>query len=131
MLDTRKPAKTYNETKIVSIIGVGTQVTGDISSQGTIRIEGEVAGRIQCEDTIVVQETGKVTGELIAGQVIVSGTVEGNINAHDRIEITSTGKVMGDICAPRVSFTGQFFEGKCTMKAPAQASMGTAAPAKS
>jgi cytoskeletal protein CcmA (bactofilin family) len=131
MLDTRKPAKTYNETKIVSIVGVGTRVQGDIFSQGTIRIEGEVSGHVQCEDTIVVQETGKVTGELTAGQVIVSGTVEGNINAHDRIEITSSGKVTGDICAPRVSFTGQFFEGKCTMKAPAQASATVTVPVKS
>ncbi|HPO12243.1 MAG TPA: polymer-forming cytoskeletal protein [Candidatus Hydrogenedentes bacterium] len=120
MLDTRK-AKPYNEAKIVSIIGPGTMVQGEINSKGTIRIEGAVAGRVQCEDSIVVQETGKVKGDLMAAQVIVSGEVNGNIFAQERLEITSTGKVIGDICAPRVSFTGELFEGKCTMKAPGQA----------
>lgn len=129
MLDTRK-AKPYNEAKIVSIIGPGTMVQGEINSKGTIRIEGTVAGRVQCEDSIVVQETGKVKGDLMAAQVIVSGEVNGNIFAQERLEITSTGKVIGDICAPRVSFTGELFEGKCTMKAPGQAGApSTASPA--
>ncbi len=122
MLDARK-TKTYNEAKIVSIIGPGTHVQGEITSKGTIRIEGEVSGRVQCEDSIVVQETGKVKAELVAGQVIVSGEVQGNIIAHERIEITASGKVIGDLCAPRVSFTGELFEGKCTMKAPGQAAL--------
>ncbi len=127
MLDTRK-AKPYNEAKIVSIIGPGTVVQGEVNSKGTIRIEGAMAGRIQCEDSIVVQETGQVKGDLIATQVIISGEVNGNVFAHERLEITATGKVIGDICAPRVSFTGELFEGKCTMKAPGQAAAPVAAP---
>ena len=121
MLESRK-TKTYNENKVVSIIGSGTTVNGEIVSKGTVRIEGSVAGRIQSEDTIVVQESGKVKADLIAGQVIVSGEVQGNLFAHDRLEITSTGKVIGDITAPRVSIAeGVLFEGKCTMKPPGQA----------
>jgi cytoskeletal protein CcmA (bactofilin family) len=105
----------------VSIIGPGTTVTGEITSQGTIRIEGMVAGRVQSEDSIVVHEAGKVRAELIAGQVVISGEVQGNVFAHERLEITGTGRVVGDITSPRISIAeGVLFEGKCTMKPPGQ-----------
>lgn len=119
MLDSRK--KSYNENKVVSIVGPGTTVTGEIKSEGTIRIEGNVAGRVESDDSIVVQETGRVKADLIAGQVIISGEVHGNVYAHDRLEITANGKVVGDITAPRVSIAeGVMFEGKCQMKPPGQ-----------
>ncbi|HNT88798.1 MAG TPA: polymer-forming cytoskeletal protein [Candidatus Hydrogenedentes bacterium] len=134
MLDSRK--KAYNENKVVSIVGPGTTVTGEIKSEGTIRIEGNVAGRVESDDSIVVHETGRVKADLIAGQVIISGEVHGNVYAHDRLEITASGKVMGDITAPRVSIAeGVMFEGKCQMKPPGQikpplpAGLQTAPPA--
>lgn len=122
MLDARKGGKAYNENKVVSIIGPGTTVSGEINSKGTIRIEGTVTGRINSDDSIVVQESGRVKADLIAGQVVISGEVMGNVFAHDRLEITTSGKVVGDITAPRISIAeGVLFEGKCTMKPPGQA----------
>jgi len=119
MLDSKK--KNYSETKVVSIIGQGTAIKGDIKSKGTVRIEGQVSGRVHCDDTIVVQETGRVKADLVAGQIIISGEVEGNVFAHDRLEINAQGKVVGDITAPRVAIAeGVLFEGNCTMKPPGQ-----------
>jgi cytoskeletal protein CcmA (bactofilin family) len=118
MLDPRK-SKTYNDSKAVSLIGAGTQVNGEIISKGTIHVEGTVTGKVQCEDTIVVKESGHVKADLHGGQVIISGEVQGNVYALDRLEITGTGKVVGDITAPRISIAeGVLFEGKCTMKVP-------------
>jgi cytoskeletal protein CcmA (bactofilin family) len=121
MLETRK-SKTFNENKVVSIIGPGTTVSGEIHSKGTIRIEGAVAGRVHSDDSIVVQESGRVKADLVAGQIIISGEVQGNIFAHERLEITASGRVVGDITAPRISIhEGVLFEGRCTMKAPGEA----------
>lgn len=123
MLEARK-SKGYNENKVVTIIGPGTRVKGELQSQGTIRVEGVVEGQVQSSDTIVIQENGKVKADLLAGQVIISGEVHGNVFAHDRLEITEQGKVYGDITAPRISIAeGVTFEGKCTMKAPTQKSL--------
>jgi len=111
--------KMYDENKISTIIGAGTTVTGELESKGTIRVEGQVNGRIECEDTIVIHESGQVKADLIAGQVIISGTVEGNVFAHDRLEVANQGKVLGNITAPRISIAeGVIFEGQCAMKAP-------------
>ena len=116
MLDSNK-RKAYSETKVVTIIGGGTVVTGDIKCKGTIRVEGEVHGRLYSDDTIVVLESGRVKADLIAGQIIIGGSVQGNIFAQERLEVTAKGRILGDITAPRISIAeGVLFEGKCTMK---------------
>jgi cytoskeletal protein CcmA (bactofilin family) len=121
MLDQSKK-RGFSETKVVTIIGPGTVVIGEIKSKGTIRVEGAVSGKLQSDDTIVIQESGQVKADLIAGQVVISGDVQGNVFAHERLEVTSKGKLVGDITAPRVSIAeGVLFEGQCTMKAPGQA----------
>lgn len=118
MLDKKK---TLDENKVVTIIGPGTTVNGEIQSKGTVRIEGTVTGRVDCEDTIVVHESGHVKADLVAGQVIISGTVEGNTFAHERLEVTNQGKIVGNITAPRISIAeGVIFEGQCTMKPQGQ-----------
>jgi len=116
MLDPGKK-RPLNDTKALTIIGQGTSVSGEIRSKGTVRVEGFVQGKVHCEDTIVVQETGKVKAELFGAQIIISGEVEGNVTASERLEITTNGKLVGDSTAPKVSIAeGVIFEGKCTMK---------------
>ncbi len=120
MLDSAKK-RAYNEANVVTIIGQGTTITGELKSKGTVRIEGMVSGRIHCDDTIVVQETGRVKADLVGGQIIISGEVEGNVFAHDRLEVTAKGKLIGDITAPKIAIAeGVLFEGKCQMKPPGQ-----------
>ena len=126
MLDSRK-SKGFNENKVVSIVGPGTTVNGEIHSQGTIRVEGTVIGSVISDDSIVIQESGKVKADLNAGQIIISGEVQGNVYAQDRLEITSTGKIIGDIAAPRISIAeGVLFEGKCTTAKPPEMGKGRA-----
>ena len=132
MLDSSKK-KSYADTKVVTIIGPGTVLTGDIKCKGRIQIEGEVHGRVYSDDTIVVQESGVVKADLIAGEILIGGQVKGNIFAHERLEIMAKGRLLGDITAPRLSIAeGVLFEGKCAMKPPDKAdmpAMDTAAPA--
>ena len=120
MLDSRK--KVYADTKVVTIIGAGTTVSGDLKSKGAIRIEGAVLGKVYSDTTVDVQESGQVKAEIVAAQVIISGEVTGNVFAHERIEITPKGRLFGDITSPRVAISeGVLFEGKCVVKAPPMA----------
>lgn len=120
MLDSGKK-RGYSETKVATIIGQGTAISGEIDSKGTVRVEGVVSGRLHSDDTIDIQESGRVKGDLAAGQVIISGQVEGNVFAHDKLVITARGKLIGDITAPVISIAeGVLFEGQCTMKPPGQ-----------
>ncbi len=120
MLDSGKK-RGYSETKVATIVGQGTKVSGEIDSKGTVRVEGVMSGRLHSDDTIDIQESGRVKGDLVAGQIIISGQVEGNVFAHDKLVITAKGKLIGDITAPVISIAeGVLFEGQCTMKPPGQ-----------
>jgi cytoskeletal protein CcmA (bactofilin family) len=131
MLDARK-TRNSNDTKVLTIIGQGTMIKGEIVSKGTVRIEGDVSGQVKSTDSIVVQESGRVKADLTAAQVIISGEVHGNIYAHERLEILSGGKVIGDITSPRIAMAeGVLFEGKCVMKAPTPPQEAKGSPAKS
>jgi cytoskeletal protein CcmA (bactofilin family) len=125
MLDSGKK-RTVSEGKSMTIVGQGTTFTGDIKSKVLVRVEGVVHGRVHSDDTVVIQETGRVkAAEIVANQIVISGEVEGNVFAHERLEITAQGRLTGDITAPRVSIAeGVMFEGKCTMKQPGQAKPG-------
>lgn len=128
MLDSGKK-KSYSDTKIVTIVGPGTTFVGEVKSKGAIRIEGVVSGKIHSDDSIMVQETGRVKADLVATNIVISGEVEGNVFAHERLEVTAKGRLIGDITAPRVSIAeGVIFEGKCTMKPPGEQA---GAPSKS
>lgn len=85
-----------------SVISAGTLIKGELFAEGTLRIEGQVEGTVRCQDTVIVQESGKVKANIEAKQVIVSGTLHGNIVAQDRIEIKASAHVAGDLMAPRI-----------------------------
>lgn len=130
MADPRKN-RSYNENKVVTILGPGTLLRGDLQCKGTIRVEGAVCGEVTSGDSVVLLESGRIQGNVTAGQVIVGGEIVGNVSAVERIEITAKGKVVGDMTAPRVSIhEGVLFEGRCTMKpGPDPAASRTDAPA--
>lgn len=130
MIDPRNRTYPTTENTNVTVIGQGTSIVGEIRSKTAIKIEGHVSGRIQCDDTIMVNETGRVKADLVASQIVISGEVEGNVFAHDRLEIQPKARLIGDITAPRVAIAeGVIFEGKCTMKPPGQMKDGPAAEA--
>ncbi len=107
----------YNENRIVTLLGPGTRVSGDVFCEGTIRVEGTVEGHVTSHDSVVVLSGAVVRGNVQAGRVIVGGQVFGNITALERIELQRGGQVLGDIAAPRVSIQeGVAFEGACVMR---------------
>lgn len=116
MLESRKP-RVYNENKVVTILGPGTKLVGELSCRGTIRVEGAIEGSVYSDDSVVLLDSGTIQGDVSAGQVIIGGQVRGDVKAVDRLEITPHGKVLGNITAPRICIhEGVVFEGLCTMK---------------
>jgi cytoskeletal protein CcmA (bactofilin family) len=78
-----------------SIVSAGLQVTGNMTSDGDIQIEGTITGDVKSR-TITVGTDGLVQGQLIAENVQVSGGVEGKIRAKT-VVLVAGAKVIGDI----------------------------------
>lgn len=87
---------------VVSVIGPGMKVVGDVSSDGTIRVEGRVDGSITAAKSVVVGKDGTVKGDISTQDAIIAGKVNGSVAAESRIELQATCSVQGDIRSRRV-----------------------------
>ena len=108
--------------RISTFIGADASIDGTIKFTGTIRVDGQVKGKIiSSGGTVVVGEKAAVDAELHVNVVVVMGEVKGKIEAKERIEVYPPGRVIGDILSPVVSIEpGGIFNGSCVMKVPAE-----------
>ncbi|HHV73172.1 MULTISPECIES: polymer-forming cytoskeletal protein [unclassified Thermoanaerobacterium] len=119
----RKDANTFdvNTDKIDTIIGKNTKIEGNISSQGTMRIDGLVTGKVEVEGNLIVGENSKIEADIKADNISVSGEIVGNLTIKNQVQITSTGKVYGDIEVQNLIIDeGAIFDGKCKMNKKAE-----------
>jgi cytoskeletal protein CcmA (bactofilin family) len=108
--------KTTSGGGSASILGAGSQFEGKVTTQGTLRVEGELIGEAECRDTLEVGKTGIVRANLNVKEAVIAGKVFGNIRASSRIELQSGSHLEGDIVTKRLVIDeGVFFEGNCKM----------------
>jgi cytoskeletal protein CcmA (bactofilin family) len=111
-------AKFNNETenKTINLIGTGTEITGDINSNGDIRIDGTLSGNLFTKGKVVIGETGKIKGEVSCKNSDVSGVIEGKIIVSELLSLKITSRVTGDIQTSRLAIEpGSKFTGNCNM----------------
>jgi cytoskeletal protein CcmA (bactofilin family) len=102
--------------EIVSLLGEGAEVKGEIAFANGLRVDGVVKGKMRSEAALVIGPAGKVDAEVRIKRVSVNGEFRGVIHASDRVEIHKDGKVYGDIYTPCLIIeAGAVFEGKCNM----------------
>jgi cytoskeletal protein CcmA (bactofilin family) len=106
--------------RISTFIGADASIDGTIEFKGSIRVDGNVKGKISSDNgTVVVGEKAVVNAEVFVNVAVVMGELNGSIDARERIEVYPPGRVGGDIHAPVISIEpGGVFNGNCVMKAP-------------
>jgi cytoskeletal protein CcmA (bactofilin family) len=105
-----------NDSNAINIIGVGTEITGDIKTNGDIRIDGFLSGNIITEGKLVVGETGKVKGEVNCKNSEVLGMIEGKVKVKELLTLKSSARIYGDIITKKLSIEpGSLFTGNCNM----------------
>ena len=105
-----------NDAQIKAYMGEDTIFNGLLNYTGTVRIDGKFEGQVITEDTLIIGETGHLTGEISAGTIICLGYVEGTLMASQKVEIHPTSKVVGTIKTPGLHVeVGGVFDGTCDM----------------
>jgi len=127
---TETPARDLND--VVSVIGPGMQIVGDIKCDGTVRVEGQVEGSIKATKSVVVGKGGTVKGDIETQDVVVAGAVTGTVVGASRVELQETCRVEGDIRSRRVKLDeGGRVEGRLHMGAEAAGKKGPETPSLS
>jgi cytoskeletal protein CcmA (bactofilin family) len=100
----------------INLISTGTEITGDIKSNGDIRIDGTLTGNLNTKGKVVIGTTGKVKGEVICKNSEVAGIIEGKINVGQLLNLKASSKILGDIFTSKLSIEpGAVFSGNCKM----------------
>ena len=86
----------------LTIIAVGTSITGDVGSEGIVKIEGRIEGSVRAASQVLIAKGGLVAGDIHTREAVVGGDVQGSVHAEERVEIQSTASVEGDIVTLKI-----------------------------
>lgn len=111
-----KAEASFDSGHVVTLIGPEAYFQGTLTAKGSMRVDGRVEGSVVDAQTVVIGETGRVTGDISAETVIVGGEIKGNITGTQYVELLSKSRVLGDIRTPRILMEeGATFDGHCSM----------------
>lgn len=104
------------ESNAINLIGLGTEIKGDVESSGDIRFDGTLKGNIRTKGKVVVGATGSLKGEISCKNSDVEGKVEGKIVVQELLSLKANSVLLGDIIAKRLAIEpGARFTGNCSM----------------
>lgn len=83
----------------ISIIGPGMHIEGDITTDGTVRVEGSVEGTIRAGKAVVLGKEGEIRGNVFTQDAVIGGRIQGTVVAESRLELQSTSSIDGEIRA--------------------------------
>jgi len=91
-----KPCNTID-----TLIGAKTEIKGDITFTGGLRIDGKVRGNITAKgdtnSTLVLSENASVVGNVTVPHLISNGSIKGNVRTSERVELQPKAEIAGDV----------------------------------
>lgn len=114
---TSKKTEKLPETRgnSFNLIAAGTEISGDITTAGDLRIDGRITGNVSCTAKLVIGDGGDITGNINCCSGEISGTVQGQIIAKEILQLNQSALIKGDIEAMRfIVEDGASINGRCT-----------------
>ncbi|MFO7302439.1 MAG: polymer-forming cytoskeletal protein [Acidobacteriota bacterium] len=98
----------------MSTFGRTVVVTGDVSSDEDLTIEGRIEGMVTCEAGAVTIEAGAmVSGDVIARDITIAGSFDGQLIATDVVHLRPGSDVKAKVAAKRFILNdGAVFAGR-------------------
>lgn len=116
MFNKTMATNNVSDTPSLNLIGAGTIIEGDITTNRDMRIDGTVTGSINVKGKLVVGPSGSIDGEIICQNADVQGTTKGKITVTELLSLKSTAKLTGDIVTNKIAIEpGAVFTGSCSM----------------
>lgn len=97
----RRPARPASDG--YSVIDDQLSISGDIATDGTVRVDGRIEGTLHRADTLIIGSGGSVIGNVQAREVVIGGELTGSLMVSGRVEVQKSATVRGDIRAAAVS----------------------------
>lgn len=99
-----------------NLIQSGTIITGDVESNGNIRIDGTLNGTVSAGGKVILGSTGTVEGEINCINADIEGHVNGVVRVKELLALKATAVVTGELIVSKLSIEpGARFTGTCSM----------------
>jgi cytoskeletal protein CcmA (bactofilin family) len=104
----------------ITLIGPEMRIDGKVDFAGVLRVHGEIAGDVASiqpgQGLLVVEDSGKVTGTVVAPRVVLKGRILGSVQSAGLVEIHRGGHVCGDVSYRQVDVrSGGVVDGKLSL----------------
>jgi cytoskeletal protein CcmA (bactofilin family) len=97
---------------------IGTEINGNFTSNGDLRIDGKLVGVIKLEGKLVIGENGVVDGEIFCKNATVAGKLKGKTEVAELTTLLASATVEGELYTGKLSVEpGAEFNGTCSMGA--------------
>jgi len=101
----------------VNVVAKNTLITGEITSEGDFRIDGDFEGNIKTKGRIIIGLGGSIKGKIDAVNSDIEGSFEGELVVHEVLTVKSTAQISGDVVIGKLSVEpGASFNASCAMK---------------
>lgn len=112
-----KQTKSMEPSASQNRINEGTELKGDIISNGFFRIDGKVEGSISKPSKVVIGKSGSVKGKLTCEDADIEGKFEGNLNVSGTLTLKATAHIEGEVIVGKLAVEpGATFNASCSMQ---------------
>jgi len=121
------------QSRIDSLIGVGTSIEGKIRFSGGLRVDGEVRGSVEAvsgasSSTLVLSDQARIEGAVSVAHLVLNGTVVGPVSVTETLEMQPKARIIGDVAYASIEMhQGAVIEGRLvhSQKLPAEPNVPT------
>ena len=125
-IEAREVRMSEGASTEVTVVGQGARLEGTVLSAGSLRIDGQVKGKITADGDVTLSAQSQVEADISATNVTIAGKFKGNITAKARAELAKGGRVDGNITAKTLVVSeGATFNGQSLMDQSAGAASTT------
>ena len=108
--------KRFQKSEFGILLPANHKTKGPLKFKVSLCLDGEHQGDINTAGTLIVNEKGRVQGNIAAKEIICRGEIEGNVSASEKLTVHSIGSLLGDVVAPEVKiYAGAMYKGKCKL----------------
>ncbi len=94
----------------------GSKLIGELITDSSIRIDGEVDGNITCAGKVLLGENAVIKGNLSCNEADIEGNIKGDLNVEALLILREKAKVEGNIKTNKIEIhQGAIFLGNCAM----------------
>lgn len=90
----------------VSVVSRGTRIEGTVAAAGSLRVDGEVRGKITAAGEVSLSPQGRVEANIEAESITLAGQVKGNLAAHRDVSLPADSRLDGNIEGQNVHVGG-------------------------